>query len=59
MDKLVHWQGRSLVYNIPYKLSVSTEQALEYAPWGNARPYDGGFRYNCMMLKVKASSQVP
>ena len=28
------------------------DKALEYAPWGYARPYDGGFRYNCMMLQV-------
>ena len=28
------------------------DKALEYAPWGYARPYDGGFRYNCMMLHV-------
>ena len=27
-------------------------QPLEYSPWGYARPYDGGFRYNCMMLQV-------
>ena len=31
-------------------------QPLEYAPWGDARPYDGGFRYNCMMLKVRFPS---
>ena len=28
-------------------------QPLEYAPWADARPYDGGFRYNCMMLQVQ------
>ena len=26
---------------------------MEYAPWADARPYDGGFRYNCMMLQVQ------
>ena len=27
-------------------------QLVEYLPWADARPYDGGFRYNCMMLQV-------
>ena len=30
---------------------------MEYTPWPIGRPYDGGFRYNCMVLKVGASSQ--
>ena len=30
----------------------NAHQALEYQPWADARPYDGGFRYNCMMLQV-------
>ena len=34
-------------------------QLMEYAPWPIGRPYDGGFRYNCMVLKVRASSQYP
>ena len=29
-----------------------TNQKVEYAPWGEDRPYGGGFRYNCMMLEV-------
>ena len=29
-----------------------TDEPIEYAPWGDARPYDGGFRYNCMMIQV-------
>ena len=33
----------------------SVTQPLEYSPWGYARPYDGGFRYNCMMLQVPNS----
>ena len=32
---------------------------MEYAPWPIGRPYDGGFRYNCMVLKVRTSSQYP
>ena len=27
-------------------------KAVEYAPWPPDRPYAGGFRYNCMMLRV-------
>ena len=34
-------------------------QLMEYAPWPIGRPYDGGFRYNCMVLKVRTSSQYP
>ena len=29
-----------------------TDEPIEFAPWGDARPYDGGFRYNCMMIQV-------
>ena len=29
-----------------------TNQSIEYAPWGPARPYGEGFKYNCMMLEV-------
>ena len=30
-------------------------KAVEYAPWPPDRPYAGGFRYNCMMLRVGRS----
>ena len=29
-----------------------TDEPVEYLPWGDARPYDGGFRYNCMMIQL-------
>ena len=29
-----------------------TGQLVEYAPWPPDRPYAGGFRYNCMLLRV-------
>ena len=31
-----------------------TDEPVEFAPWGDARPYDGGFRYNCMMIQVRS-----
>ena len=34
-------------------------QLMEYAPWPIGRPYDGGFRYNCIVLKVRTSSKYP
>ena len=43
---------------IEYIPSSNVNQPLEYAPWGDARPYDGGFRYNCMMLQVKIDPQI-
>ena len=27
-------------------------QAVEYMPWAPARPFDGGVKFNCMLLKV-------
>ena len=57
MDKLVHWRGIINYVLCAFILHPSLlfdlhNQPLEYAPWADARPYDGGFRYNCMMLQV-------
>ena len=30
-----------------------TGQPISYAPWPPDRPYAGGFRYNCMELRVR------
>ena len=30
-----------------------TGQQISYAPWPPDRPYAGGFRYNCMELRVR------
>ena len=27
-------------------------QPVEYLPWAPDRPYDGGVKYNCMLVKV-------
>ena len=29
-----------------------TNQPIEYAPWASSRPYDNGFKYQCMLLEV-------
>ena len=29
-----------------------TNQPIEHAPWGRSRPYDKGFKYQCMLLEV-------
>ena len=31
-------------------------QPVEYLPWAPDRPYDGGTKYNCMLLKVNFRS---
>ena len=45
-----------IIFNFNITIMVSftryTDDPIEYAPWGDARPYDGGFRYNCMMIQV-------
>ena len=33
-------------------LPTATPQPVEYQPWAPDRPYDGGTKYNCMLLKV-------
>ena len=74
VHQLVHWAGwtaksswtiickicrcRSLHF-LWYPISTNFYQLMEYAPWPIGRPYDGGFRYNCMVLKVRTSSQYP
>ena len=32
-------------------------QPVDYAPWPPDRPYAGGFRYNCMLLRVGAREE--
>ena len=33
-------------------LPIAIPQPVEYQPWAPDRPYDGGTKYNCMLLKV-------
>ena len=46
----------NIIFNFNIAIMVSftryTDDPIEYAPWGDARPYDGGFRYNCMMIEL-------
>ena len=54
---LVRWASISMACGVDeIRIHKWPIQPLEYAPWGDARPYDGGFRYNCMMLKVRFPS---
>ena len=32
-------------------------QLVDYAPWPPDRPYAGGFRYNCMLLRVRKDGE--